>query len=174
MKDLVELAISIEDGTHDAWKLPVIVTLAILGIIITGLAAVFYYAKYQQNKGALRNTFIIPSVTLEGGLKSTTSMRTLSTGSAASSAVSKSIIWYSPRFDSVVVKQGLGDNLLLTGLCPHLFPNSLRWPCRVAMIKTRDLVGHPSVMRFLGLCLYEEQWKIVCSYPSKGEFFGER
>ncbi|OQV23661.1 hypothetical protein BV898_02402 [Hypsibius exemplaris] len=59
VSELVAVRTSIENGSYDAWKVPVIVLSALFGVALIVLTVFLLYVKYKQNRSALRNAFVI-------------------------------------------------------------------------------------------------------------------
>lgn len=163
VKSMVDFAVSIENGTYDAWKLPTVLVFMLVTFMLSGGASLVCIGKYQQNKAALHNTFILSIPELQS-TKSLVSMNSAFTGRSAASCG-----WNPQNLDPVLVKQDGGETLLLAPLCTHLDPGALRWSCKLATVKLRDLAQHVNVMKFLGLSFYRDKWYLVSTYPIKGK-----
>ena len=172
VKDLVAIATSIENGSNDAWRSPVIIVCALLGAALVMLVAFFLYVKYTQNRSARRSTFVIELDVLETAVKSVGPLPTVSVSSMNSSKNSKT-----GTYDTVewVAGAGLewlkvtsGEQFLARKLCVHLLPETMQWAAKVTLVKMKEKISHPNLMKLMGFSLHDNQWKLINSCPSKG------
>ena len=167
LRELAEEAIAIENGTVGLWRLPVAVTVVLIGVIGLCLAGAYYYTKYQLNKSALRNTFILFYDNVSPMSKSMVSVKS----SFKSSNTPLSITGMEmdiPGLDHEVVQQGFEDPVMMTPMCAHFVPEALQWKTRVLLVKMRDNFSHMNVTRFYGLTIYKERWNFVEDHAKKG------
>ena len=160
--DLVALAISIEDGSHDAWKIPVMIVCALIGLTLFMLLVFYLYVKYTHNQSALRGTYVVDLNVVESGAKSAG----LSELSLNSSYNSKMDLQTSQG--ESIIKVNSGERLLARKLCAHLHPESMQWAAKVMLVKFKDRMTHQNVLRLVGLYFHENRWKLINACPSKG------
>jgi Protein tyrosine and serine/threonine kinase len=67
-----------------------------------------------------------------------------------------------------VIKVTSGEQYLIRQICTHLLPETVQWSAKVALVRLKDKINHPNVMRLIGLSLHENKWKLVNICPSKG------
>ncbi|XP_055347537.1 uncharacterized protein LOC129594773 [Paramacrobiotus metropolitanus] len=166
VKEMTDYAVSLEDGSHDAWKLPtaiVIVLVMAIGLIIF---SVWGFAQYQKHKSALTNSFIVPAAVIEAHAKPVGSA--VSTKSRHSGPSSGEVVDWITGFEGEIVHQMIGDNLLLTTLCYHLEPTALRWQTKVMLVHFRDDIDHGNVLKFIGICERKQRWNVISICPAKG------
>lgn len=165
--DLVALAISIENGTYGAWKVPVIIVVTVLALLIAVTGLYFHYRRYLQNKSIREKAYIVLITPVQTGGKSQISLGGVS-GSTQLSGY-QSVEWSLTEADSKIVKQANGELMLTSELCCHLSPDKLRWPTKVALVQFQERYNHINVVKFLGLCQTDEKWNSVSIYPVKGK-----
>ena len=167
--DMVAVATSIENGSYDAWKLPVIIVCALLGAALVMLAAFLLYVKYTQNRSALRNTFVIPLNVIETVTKSAGSLPTMSmTSSNPSKTITHDTMEWVASAGAGMVKVTSGEQFLVRKLCGHLLPETMQWSAKVALVRLKEKTSHPNVMKLVGISLHDNQWKLINPCPSKG------
>ena len=169
MSELVAFASSIEDGSYDAWKLPVIIVCALLGAALVMLAAFSLYIKYTQNRSAIRNTFVIGLNIIETVTKSAGSLPTMSMNSSNPSKTSThdTLEWAAGMGVGVIKVTG-GEQFLVRKLCLHLLPDTMQWSTKVMLVRLKDKLSHANVMRLVGISFHDNKWKLINPCPSKG------
>ncbi|OQV23666.1 Guanylate cyclase 2G [Hypsibius exemplaris] len=170
VQDLVAVAISIEDGSYDAWKLPVIIVCALIGVALVMLTTFFIYVKYTQNRSAIRNTFIIALNPIEPvTAKSTGSLPTMSIASTnPSKAQTHDTIEWATGTGSGVVKVQSGEQFLVRTICSHLIPDTMQWSAKIMLVKLKEKISHANILKLIGVSLHDEKWKMVTNCPGKG------
>jgi hypothetical protein len=165
---MVELAISIENGSHDAWKVPVAIVFALIGVICFMSLGSYAYFTYTKHKHVLTNTFIIHLETpheLQSGHKAS-SHSINSTGQRSAAETVDTLADY-PHGLSVLRLAG-GEICLLQALCPHLSGETLLWKSRILLVQMRDQMTHINILKFMGISFRDSVWTLVTACPSKG------
>ncbi|OQV22806.1 GPI ethanolamine phosphate transferase 1 [Hypsibius exemplaris] len=152
VKDLVAVATSIEDGSYDAWKLPVTIVCVLIGAALLMLLAFFLYIKYTQNRSALRNTFIIPLNVIETVTKSAGSLPTMSVTSSNPSKTQ--------THDTMEWTTGAGAGVVKA--------NTMQWSTKVMLVRLKDKLSHGNLLRMVGVAYHDAKWKLITACPTKG------
>ncbi|XP_055347556.1 guanylate cyclase 2G-like [Paramacrobiotus metropolitanus] len=166
VKEMTEYAISVENGSRDAWKLPTAIVIVLVMVVVLIVLSMLGYSKYQKHKSALTNSFILSNNQIEAQMKpvgSVTSTKTKQSGPS-----STMIDWMATGFEGEIIQQIIGDNLLLTPLCAHLNPEELTWQAKIALVRFRDEIAQGNLVKFIGICERKERWNVVSICPTKG------
>ncbi|OQV23665.1 putative Retinal guanylyl cyclase 2 [Hypsibius exemplaris] len=172
VKELVAVEISKEDGSYDAWKMPVTIVCLLIGAIFCMLFAFLIYVKYTQNRSALRNTFVIGLNVVEKAVKSVGSLHTVASANSSKNNNSKTqthdTMDWATGTDMDVVKVVGGEQFLVRTMCVHLLPDTMLWPTKVTVVRMKEKLTHANVMKLMGVSFHDGKWKLVTNCPNKG------
>jgi hypothetical protein len=171
VSQLLEVAIAVEDGSYDAWKLPVTVVGALLAATFVMTLVFLGFIKYLENRTVLRNGFIIDSL---GADQSTTqsvaSMKALSvTSTDFSCDDTVELTARQLALDESVVRHS-SEYLIVRKLCQHFRMDLLNWSTKVLLVRLKDKIAHTNLVKFVGITFHEELWKVVNPIQAKGDY----
>ncbi|OQV23663.1 Retinal guanylyl cyclase 2 [Hypsibius exemplaris] len=167
VSDLVTTNMAIEDGSIDAWKLPVMVVGALLGAALLMMAVFYLYVQYTHNRSALRHTFIVALNVVDGATKSMGSVATMNSNNSSKTQMIDTMDWATSA-GAVVVKIKGGEHYLLRKMCFHLTPDMMQWSTKVAIVRLKEKLNHANLMKLVGISFHDGKWKLVTSCPNKG------
>lgn len=173
LRDMVELAVSIENGTYQQWKTPVFIVVSLALVAMLFGVVFFLYVQYKHHKSALRNEYIIPYEDLiASNTRSSPSLITITSeiDPVANRDEDDAPEWTSKGFHALKVKKTATEPVMLTQLCQHLRP-PLRWATKVTLIAFQEKISNDHVTKFLGLTRHKEKWHAVFQYPTKGMYY---
>jgi hypothetical protein len=161
---LLEIATAVEDGSYDAWKLPVIIGVALFGAIIVMMLVFLGFLKYLEIRTVLRKSFIIDLLAADLSMP----MKASSVTSIDYSQVDTKE-WTNSQLDrnESVSKQASGD-YLVRKLCPHFQLDLMSWPIKVLLVRLMEKVIHANVSKFMGITFHAKVWSLITINPAKG------
>ena len=172
VKDLVAETTLIENGSYDAWKLPVIIVSALLGLALVMLTVFSLYVKYTQNRSALHNTFVIELNFVETTGKPVGSMPALSMNPANPSPALKGMTHDATEglaaAHTEVLKVTSGEQFLARKLCGHFLPETIKWATKLTLVKMTERINHVNILPLIGVSLHDHGWKLINAWPSRG------